>query len=149
VSTLPGRDPVPALQTALAAEHAVIWGYAVVGAHLDPALRDTAWAADAAHRDRRDATAMLVRHYGGDPVPTSPSYELPFRVADPRAALRLAVHLEEGAAAAWRYVVGVTDERPLRRTATAALTEAAVRATRWRRMVTPRSPTVPFPGAPS
>jgi hypothetical protein len=139
-------DPVQVLQTALAAEHAVIWGYAVVGAHLDQVLRDQAWAADAAHRDRRDTTEALVRRYGGDPVPTSPSYTLPFRVADPHAALRLAVHLEEGAAAAWRYVVAATDERPVRRTAIGALSDAAVRATRWRRLVTPRSPTVPFPG---
>jgi len=139
--------PVQALQTALAAEHAVIWGYAVVGARLDPALRDQVRVADAAHRDRRDATAEVVRQLGGDPVPTSPSYVLPFLVADPRAALRLAVHLEEGAAAAWRYVVAATDERPLRRTAIAALTDAAIRAAHWRRLVTPDSPTVPFPGA--
>jgi len=140
-------DPVQALQTALAAEHAVIWGYAVVGARVDPALRAQVRAADAAHRDRRDATAALVRGLGGDPVSTSPSYALPFRVPDRFAALRLAVHLEEGAATAWRYVVAATDDRSLRRTATAALTDAAVRATRWRLLVTPRSPTVPFPGA--
>jgi hypothetical protein len=139
-------DSVQALQTALAAEHAVIWGYAVVGAHLGPPLRDQAWTADASHRDQRDATAALIRRYGGDPVPTSPSYTLPFRVADPPAALRLAVHLEEGAAAVWRYVVAATDERSLRRTAIGALSDAAVWSTRWRRLVTPRSPTVPFPG---
>jgi hypothetical protein len=39
------------------------------------------------------------------------------------------------------------DQRLLRRTAIAALTDAAVRAARWRRLVTPHSPTVPFPGA--
>src|SRR5207247_435053 len=59
-------DPVPALQVALAAEHAVIWGYAVAGAHLDVALREEVWLADAAHRGRRDATAALVRGYGAD-----------------------------------------------------------------------------------
>ena len=141
-------DQVQALQAALAAEHAVIWGYAVVGARVDAALRDQVWAADTTHRGRRDATAALVRQLGGEPVPTSPSYALPFPVADEPAALRLAVHLEEGSAAAWRYVVAATDERMLRRTAIAALTDAAVRATRWRRLVTPASPTDPFPGAP-
>jgi hypothetical protein len=141
-------DPVQALQTALAAEHAVIWGYAVVGARVEPALRDRVRAADAMHRDRRDATAALIRKRGGDPAPTSPSYTLPFRVTDRSAALRLAVHLEEGAAAAWRYVVAATDERSLRRTAIASLTDAAVRATGWRRLATPLSPTVPFPGTP-
>jgi hypothetical protein len=140
------RDPIPALQTALAAEHAVIWGYAVVGAHLEPALRDQVFAADAAHRGRRDGTAELIRRRGGDPVPTEADYALPFRVVDRTGALRLAVHLEEGAAAAWHYVVAAVDDPALRRTAIAALTDAAVRATRWRRLVTPRSPTVPFPG---
>jgi Domain of unknown function (DUF4439) len=140
-------DPVQALQTALAAEHAVIWGYALVGARVEPALRAQVQAADAAHRDRRDTTAALVRRLGGDPVPTSSTYTLPFRVADRPAALRLAVHLEEGGASAWRYVVAATGDRTLRRAAIAALTDAAVRATRWRRLVTPSSPTVPFPGA--
>ena len=139
-------DPVAALQTALAAEHAVIWGYAVVGARVDPALREQVWAADAAHRSRRDGTALLVRRHGGEPVPTAASYTLPFPVADRPAALRLAVHLEDGAATAWHYVVAATDDPTLRRTAIAALADAAVRGTIWRRLVTPRAPTVPFPG---
>ena len=105
-------------------------------------------------RTRRTAaggtrTAALVRRYGGEPVPTEASYELPFPVPDRRAALRLAVHLEEGAAAAWRYAVAATDDRSVRRAALAALTDAAVRATRWRLLLPPPDgvpATVPFPG---
>jgi Domain of unknown function (DUF4439) len=139
-------EPIDALQTALAAEHAVIWGYAVVGAKVTADLRGQVREADTAHRGRRDATAAAVRRLGADPAPTRASYRLPFAVTDRRSALRLAVHLEEGAAAAWRYVVAATDDPSLRRTAVAALTDAAVRATRWRRMITPATPTVPFPG---
>jgi hypothetical protein len=56
------------------------------------------------------------------------------------------VRLEEGAAAAWRYAVVATDDRSVRRTALAALADAAVRATRWRLLLPPTPPTVPFPG---
>jgi hypothetical protein len=139
-------EPIDALQAALAAEHAVIWGYAVVGGKVGADLRGQAREADTAHRGRRDATVGAIRRLGGNPAPTRASYRLPFPVTDRRTALRLAVHLEEGAAAAWRYVVAATNEQTLRRTAAAALTDAAVRATRWRRLVSPATPTVPFPG---
>ena len=141
--------PVPELQTALAAEHAVIWGYAVVGAQVSTDLRTTVQQADAAHRARRDATITLIRRYGGDPVASASSYRLPLEVTDQATALRLAVKLEDGAAAAWRYVVAVTREAVVRRAAVAALTEVAVRATGWRTLVSPADPTVAFPGQSS
>jgi hypothetical protein len=139
-------DPVAALQPALAAEHAVIWGYAVVGGKVAAPLRGQVREADNAHRGRRDVTAGAIRRFGGDPAPTRASYLLPFPVTDQRSALRLAVHLEDGAAAAWRYVVAASDDPAVRRAAVAALTDAAVRGTRWRRLVSPATPTVPFPG---
>ncbi len=137
---------VEALQTALAAEHAVVWGYGVVGGRADDALRPKVRDADSVHRARRDGTAALVRRYGGDPVPTEAAYALPFPVPDRKAALRLAVHLEEGAAAAWRYAVAATEDATVRRAALAGLTDAAVRATGWRLLLPPTTPTVPFPG---
>jgi Domain of unknown function (DUF4439) len=139
-------EPVAALQTALAAEHAAIWAYPVVGARVGAALRAQVWQADLTHRTRRDATAGLIRRYGGDPVPSGAEYSLPFPVSNRTTALRLAVHLEEGVAAAWRYVIAATEEQAVRRDALAALTDAAVQATRWRLIVTPGRPTVPFPG---
>ena len=141
-----GTGQVQALQTALAAEHAVIWGYGVVGGRAGEALLAQVRDADEAHRTRRDDTVTLLAGYGGDPVPTRPSYALPFPVTDRRSALRLAVHLEEGTAAAWRYAVAATDDVTVRRAALTAVADAAVRATRWR-MLLPTSPvTVPFPG---
>lgn len=141
-----GSGQVGALQAGLAAEHAVVWGYGVVGARVGPALVAQVLEADGAHRTRRDATVTLLGRYGGEPVPTEPSYALPFAVTDRTSALRLAVHLEEGAAAAWRYAVGATDDVTVRRAALAGLADAAVRATRWR-LLQPATPaTVPFPG---
>lgn len=137
---------VPALQAALAAEHAVVWGYSIVGARAGDDLRPQVRDADDAHRTRRDATVTLIAKFGGDPVPTESSYGLPFPVTNRATALRLAVHLEDGAAAAWRYAVAATDDVGVRRTAITALSEAAVRATRWR-LLLPTSPaTVAFPG---
>ena len=144
-----GTGQVGALQAALAAEHAVVWGYGVVGGRAGKDLLARVREADSAHRTRRDAVVALVARYGGDPVPTEPEYALPFPVTDRRTALRLAVHLEDGAAAAWRYAVAATDDRSVRRTALAALTDAAVRAARWRQAL-PTSPvTVAFPGDPA
>ena len=141
-----GTGQVPALQAGLAAEHAVIWGYGVVGAHAGDALLGHVRDADDAHRTLRDDTVALVARYGGTPVATEPEYALPFPVTDRGSALRLAVHLEEGAAAAWRYAVAATDDVAVRRAALVALSDAAVRATRWRLALHTAPATVPFPG---
>jgi hypothetical protein len=141
-----GTGQVTALQAGLAAEHAVVWGYGVVGARVGEQLVALVRDADGAHRTRRDATVTLIGTYGGEPVATAAAYDLPFPVTDRRSALRLAVHLEEGAAAAWRYAVAATDDVAVRRTALTALSDAAVRATRWR-LLQPATPaTVAFPG---
>ena len=152
-SGTPGPSPTPsgtgqvqALQTGLAAEHAVIWGYGVVGAHAGDALLAKVRDADDAHRTVRDDAIALVARYGGTPVATDPEYALPFPVTDRASALRLAVHLEEGAAAAWRYAVAATDDVDVRRTALVALSDAAVRATRWRLALPTTPATVAFPG---
>lgn len=142
-----GTGQLEALQTGLAAEHAVVWGYAVVGGKVGAELVAQVRDADDTHRTRRDAIVTLVGTYGGEPVSTGSSYALPFPVTDRRSALRLAVHLEQGAAAAWRYAVAATDDVAVRRVALAALTDAAVRATRWRLLLPIRPATIPFPGS--
>lgn len=135
-----------ALQDALAGEHAVIWGYGVVGAEVIERQRPDVQAAEQAHRDRRDDTADLLRSVDAVPTEAQASYELPFPVTDPASGLRLAVHLEEGAAAAWRFILGQTDDAELRRTAVTALTDSAVQATRWRLAAGIAPATVAFPG---
>ena len=102
---------VEALRTALAAEHAAIFGYGVVGAYLTGDTREAARQAEMMHRDRRDEAALRVQEGGGDVVAAEPAYELPFAVTDVRSAMSLAVSLEEGAAGAWRDALSGTTTR--------------------------------------
>ncbi len=139
--------PVEVLQRALAAEHAAIWGYGVVGGLLPAGEQPLATAADTAHRARRDALTVALAARVPTPPPGAPSYELPFPVADAAAARRLAVHLEARVGAVWHAALGTVTELPDRTLALAALTDAAVRGLGWRLKVPGEPPTVPFPGA--
>ncbi|URM89424.1 ferritin-like domain-containing protein [Streptomyces sp. MRC013] len=120
-----------AAQAVLAAEHAAVYGYGVVGARVDAAGRAEAAQAHAAHRARRDAAARTVRDLGGTPAVAAPAYALPFPAADGEAAVRLAAVLEDRIAGAYADLVRAAGGS-LRRDAAAALREAAVRAVRWR-----------------
>jgi hypothetical protein len=128
-----------ALQAALAAEHAAVYGYGVVGGRIRPDRRTEATAAYDAHRARRDALVREVRDLGGTPVAAAPAYALPFPVPDSAAAVRLAAELEDRVAGVYSDLVR-SAEGELRATATGALREAAVRAVRW------RGESVAFPG---
>ncbi|MGW2182271.1 ferritin-like domain-containing protein [Streptomyces sp. NPDC001732] len=128
-----------AAQAALAAEHAAVYGYGVLGARVAEKRRAEARAAHHAHRARRDVLARTVRDLDGEPVAALAAYALPFPVADPAAAVRLAALLEDRVANVYSDLVRAA-EGPLRREAADALREAAVRAVRW------RGSGVPFPG---
>ncbi|SES07357.1 protein of unknown function [Streptomyces sp. yr375] len=128
-----------ALQAALAAEHAAVYGYGVVGGRLSADRRTEALAAYTAHRARRDALAREVRGLGAEPVAASAGYALPFAVPDAAAAVRLAAELEERVAGVYSDLVRAS-AHTRRKDAAAALREAAVRAVRW------RGGSVPFPG---
>ncbi|WP_432087503.1 DUF4439 domain-containing protein [Streptomyces sp. bgisy095] len=120
-----------ATQAALAAEHAAVYGYGVVGGRIGAERRAEAAAAYEAHRARREVLRRAVRDLGGAPVVAAAAYELPFGVADPAGAVRLAAVLEDRVAGVYSDLVRAT-EGPARREAAAALREAAVRAARWR-----------------
>jgi ferritin-like protein len=142
------EEAAGSLAEALAAEHAAIFGYGVVGAHLDRSGQTAARQAEAAHRNRRDAVAARIRAAQGTPPAPAPAYDLPFPVEDRASALRLAIDLEEGTARAWRRAVaGTTGDD--RKAALAGLVDSAVRATRWRRTAGLDPAVVPFPGAPA
>ncbi|MEV2216660.1 ferritin-like domain-containing protein [Streptomyces sp. NPDC050997] len=128
-----------ALQAALAAEHAAVYGYGVVGGRVPEGRRTEAKAAYDAHRARRDALVRQVRDLDGTPVSAAAAYALPFPVPDSSAAVRLAAELEDRMAGVYSDLVrAATGER--RGTAAGALREAAVRAVRW------RGESVAFPG---
>ncbi|MGW1980380.1 ferritin-like domain-containing protein [Streptomyces sp. NPDC001889] len=126
-----GKARVTAVQAALAAEHAAVYGYGVVGARVGEERAGEASAAHAAHRARRDGLARAVRDLGGEPVPAAAAYTLPFPVPDGPAAVRLAAYLEDRVAGVYSDLVRA-GEGGLRREAAVALREAAVRAVRWR-----------------
>ncbi|AYG80083.1 hypothetical protein DWB77_02207 [Streptomyces hundungensis] len=132
-------EPLDAAQAALAAEHAAVYGYGVLGGRLSGARAAEAHDALTAHRSRRDSLARTVRDLGGSPVAAAPAYALPFAVPDASSALRLATELEDRVAGVYSDLVRAA-QGPLRQEAAAALREAAVRAVRW------RGGSVAFPG---
>ncbi|MCT2276182.1 ferritin-like domain-containing protein [Micromonospora chalcea] len=138
-------SPAQALADALAAEYAAIWAYGVIGVHLTGAARTAARAAEAAHRSRRDALLLQLAEGSGQVPADRAGYALPYPVTDRAGALRLAVEIEERTAGHWRAALAHTSGVE-RNTALAALTDCALRATRWRRTAGVTPVTVPFPG---
>ncbi|MDR7273384.1 ferritin-like domain-containing protein [Catenuloplanes atrovinosus] len=139
----------PELAAALAAEEAVIFAYGPIGVRLTGnALVTQARDAEAAHRDLRDALLARVAELGTTASPPPAGYALPYPVTDQAAALKLAVEIEERAAAVWRAALPPTTgtDRVL---ALNALTDCAIRATRWRVSAGVTPATVPFPGRQS
>ncbi|OIJ62729.1 ferritin-like domain-containing protein [Streptomyces mangrovisoli] len=128
-----------AVQAALAAEHAAVYGYGVVGGQIDEERRTEARAAYDAHRARRDALVREVRDLGGSPAAASAAYALPFPVHSAASAVRLAAELERRVADVYSDLVRATEDAR-RREAAGALREAALRAVRW------SGESVAFPG---
>lgn len=139
MSQVTDRRRLEALQAALAAEHAAVYGYGVVGGRIGESRRAEARSAYDAHRARRDALVREVRDLGGQPVAAAAAYALPFPVPDSAAAIRFAAELEERVAGVYSDLVRAA-AGGRRREAAAALREAAVRAVRW------RGGSVAFPG---
>lgn len=134
------------LQTALAAEHAAVYAYGVIGAHLDGSELALAHEADLAHREARDTVADLISDAGATPDPAAAAYRLPKPVTDRAGALALAVEIETKVAAVWRATLAAVPDAD-RATALDALIQTAVRAAEWRAAANPSaSPTVTWPG---
>lgn len=142
-----------AWQGALAAEQRAAFGYGLLGAHLhgSPHL-ELAIACSNDHEELRDATELSIAAGGVTPAAPAADYPDLYPVADADQAAALAVRLEDGCAAAWRYLYAVaagpagSGMKALRATAQGALTASAVRATKWRKVTDPSAATVAFPG---
>jgi hypothetical protein len=124
-----------ALQDCLAAEHAAVYGYGVLGGVVageaaGSAAQELGATAYRAHRDRRDALVETVREQGGDPVPAQAAYALPFEVADLADCRRLARTIEHRTAAVYAAAVAAT-VGDLRETAARGLVDAALREAAW------------------
>jgi hypothetical protein len=141
-------DAAAAWQDGLAAEYAAAFGYAALGPRLTVAAQlALAHACEQAHRSLAATTATQLTVAGLVPVEPQANYSLPFALTDAAAARQLALRLETSAASAWRFLISI-DGPPgsIRASALAALTASAERAVRWRVLITPSMPSVPFPG---
>jgi hypothetical protein len=138
-----------ALNEALAAEHAAVWGYGVVGAALNPEAQASAAASEAAHRDVRDQVVALLDGRDADVVDAQGAYALPFPILSEVDAAALAVVLEDGVAAAWVRVLDQAAERSTRELAVGALENAEVRAVSWRGAAGQTPVTTALPGLPA
>ena len=143
------RTENAALTEALAAEHAAIWGYGVVGAALAAEAQALATASETAHRDARDRVLTLLADRGVEPVGAEGGYSLPFPVLSATDAAALAVVLEDGVAAAWVRVLDQSVERTTRELAVGVLSATEVRAVGWRSAAGQAPVTRAFPGLPA
>lgn len=134
-----GAAELAAVQAALAAEHATVYGYGVVGAYATGPHRAEAERLHAAHRESREELRRRAAELGGTPVAAAAGYALPFAVTDDPSAVALATVLEERLAGAYADLVRATTGGA-RQAAAGRLRRTALRAARWRG--TPD----PFPG---
>lgn len=139
-----------ALQRALAAEQAIVYGYGIVGAHLPADAQNQVTAIWNAHRQRRDVIAGFVQAAGATPVSPKIAYATPFPVTDEASARRLAADLESGGAgAAWDLVTVTTAASAARQLAVTWLTSSAVDEVRVAGGVPAALPGAPDTSAPS
>lgn len=135
---------VDSLQTTLAAEHAALYLYGVLGAQTsqssEPALYDALVDGYRRHRARRDQLTGYVVDEGTEPVAAAAAYDLP-EIGDATQVRAAALDVEESCAATYSgLVAGSVAGR--RRWAITALTDASVRQLSFG-----GSPQA-FPGAP-
>jgi Domain of unknown function (DUF4439) len=130
---------VQALQAALAAEDAAIFGYGVAGAHLSGSRKSAAEQYWTGHNQARDTLTAMISALGPTPVAARALYQLPFEVHDAASAAALAAYLEDGVTRAYLGVVAVSDQR-LRTFGALAMQGSAERAAFW------RGTTEAFPG---
>ena len=110
---------VSALQDALAAENAAIFGYGVAGARLTGNKQATAQRDWLQHRLARDNLIGMITRLGATADAAQVYYQLPFTVRDQAQATALAAYLEDGVTRAYLGLVAVT-------------TRACGRSARWR-----------------
>jgi hypothetical protein len=90
--------PVQALQKALAAEHAAVFLYGLLGAQSSQSRQPTLFAqltdAYADHRAARDELTVLIDAKGTDPVASRTDYEVPGPTDSP-AQIQAVAHTAE------------------------------------------------------
>lgn len=125
-----GDPAVAALQAALRAVNAAIYGYGVAGAQLPASQRTAAQQDWTGLQEDRDALQGLLASRGAVAQAAAAAYRLPFPVRTAHAAVSLAGYLEEQLASAYLGLVGLDDAR-LRAWGARQAQGCAVRATAW------------------
>ena len=120
-----------ALQAALAGEHACIYGYGLVGAHVSESAEDLARDGYQTHRARREELTRQIRLRHGEPVAALPAYVVPIEVDDNASARQLAGLLEQRLAVLYADLIEATSVPALRELALMTLIETSVLAARW------------------
>jgi Domain of unknown function (DUF4439) len=139
----PALGTVTALQSALAAEHAAVYGYGVVGAYLTGGQQATATTDWVAHQVARDRLEAMLRSAGrSQPTAAAVAYQLPMPVRNAREAVALAVVLEERITTAYLGLVALSNAA-IRDYGAQQVQASALRAAAW------RGSTVAFPGLTS
>ncbi len=134
------------LSDALAIEHSTIYGYGIVSALSPPGVNSLVAEALDQHRQRRDdIIAMLTSRKVTAPVAAA-GYQLPMVVGSAADAARLAVRMESDGTTAWRAVIEHAETADARAFASTALTQSAVMAARWNRVLGAWPVSTTFPG---
>ncbi|EUA90176.1 hypothetical protein I551_3344 [Mycobacterium ulcerans str. Harvey] len=114
-----------------------------------PSVNDLVVEALNQHRQRRDdVIAMLTSRKVTAPVAAA-GYQLPNVVSSAADAARLAARMENDGATAWRAVVEYADTAGDRAFASTALTQSAVMAARWSKVLGAWPITTALPGGAS
>jgi len=135
-----------ALCDALAIEHSTIYGYGVVSAMSPPSVNDLVVEALGQHRQRRDDVIAILNARKVTAPVAAPGYQLPMLVASAADSARLAARMENDCAGTWRVVVEHAETADDRAFASTALTQSAVMASRWSRLLGAWPITTSFPG---
>ncbi|PSL01056.1 uncharacterized protein DUF4439 [Murinocardiopsis flavida] len=124
----PGSDTA-ALQKALRAEHAAVYGYGFIGAKTTGATRERCRAFLDDHRNHRETLRTELINRGAEPAVSKAAYAIPDDTSEQGLA-DYAGSLEETAAQAYLQLAGASD-RALRELAGRSLQMTVVRALEW------------------
>lgn len=119
-----------ALQETLAAEHAAVYVYSLVGAKslvASPVLGERLQSAYATHRARRDHLRSRIASAGAVPVGAAPAYEVDAEDVSVENLQRVARETEARCAAVYAQLVA-SSTGETRRWAVDALVDSAVRS---------------------
>jgi len=122
--------PVPALQATLAAEHAAVFVYGVLGGRVsaarDPSVAALLRSAYDTHRGRRDRLRAVISGLGRVPVAAEVAYEVSAQNRSAAHLAQVALDTERRCAVVYSQLVA-SSTGAQRRWAVEALTDAALR----------------------